>query len=570
MKKIVLLLSFVLFSFVIQAQQFQISSEVKEHIKERVDNGMNVSIAVGYIDGENVKFFSYGKSALENGFDVDENSVYEIGSISKVFTCILLAENVLDGKMKLSDPIENYLPEHVKVPSRNSKIITLKDLATHSSGLPRMPNNFAPSNPLNPYFDYTIDLAYDFMTGHELTRDIGSRFEYSNYGMGMLGNILELESGMSYEDLMVKRIADVLNMDDTRIIFTNSMKNYLARAHSNGKEVENWDLRALAGAGAIRSTTSDMVKFLKANITTNETLLNKAMKKSHQTAYKNVKQNFEMGLGWHYAIDKTVVWHNGGTGGYRAFAGFVEGTTKGVVVLTNSSQSVDDIGLKLLDDTRKLEMPKISIANALEKEINSNGITKALVFYSKAKIEDLGTYNFGEDELNRLGYDYLARDNMDIALVLFKLNVKMHPNASNPYDSLGEVYLKQGDSTLAVANYKKSLELNPGNDNAEKILNDLGVTNVIKDVIVSNDVLQSYVGKYQLSPNFNITVTKKDQQLFVQATGQNQFEVFASSQNEFYLKVVTASVTFNSDDKGKIISLTLHQGGQNTPGIKIE
>ena len=570
MKKNVLFLSFVWFSFALYAQQFKISSEVKEHIKERVDKGINVSIAVGYIDGENVEFFSYGKSALENGFEVDENSVYEIGSISKVFTCILLAENILNGKMKLSDPIENYLPKRVKVPSRNSKTITLKDLATHSSGLPRMPNNFTPSNPLNPYFDYTIDLAYDFMSEHELARDIGSQFEYSNYGMGMLGHILELESGMSYEDLIRKRIADVLNMDDTRVVFNNRMKNSLARAHSNGKEVENWDLPALAGAGAIRSTTSDMVKFLKANMVTNETTLNKAMKISHQVAYKNKEQKFEMGLGWHYAIDKTVVWHNGGTGGYRAFAGFIEGTTKGVVVLTNSSQSVDDIGLKFLDDTRKLEMPKISIANVLETEINSNGITKALMFYGKAKKEDLGIYNFGEDELNGLGYNYLGKNNMAVALALFKLNVKMHPNASNPYDSLGELYLKQGDSTLAIVNYKKSLELNPGNENAKKILNDMGVTNVVKDVIVSNEVLQTYVGKYQLSPNFNITVTKKEQHLFIQATGQSLFEVFASSQNEFYLKVVSASVTFNSDDNGKIKSLTLHQGGQNTPGIKIE
>lgn len=570
MKRFTLFFSFVCFSFALYAQQFQIPQEVKDHIKERVDNGINVSIAIGFIDGDDVNFFSYGKSALENGFDVDENSVYEIGSISKVFTGILLAENVLYGRMKLSDPLEKYLPEQVKVPVRNSKEIDLKDLATHSSGLPRMPNNFTPTNPLNPYFDYTVELAYDFMSRHELVRDIGSRFEYSNYGMGMLGHILELESGKSYENLVVNRITNVLNMDDTRVVFTKRMKNNLARAHSNGREVENWDIPALAGAGAIRSTTSDMVKFLKANMESDTSTLNKAMKMSHKVAYKNEEQNFEMGLGWHYAIDKTVVWHNGGTGGYRAFAGFVKGTTKGVVVLTNSSEGVDDIGLKLLDDTRKLEMPKISIGNVLEKEINSNGIEEAIEFYNIAKKEESITYNFGEDELNNLGYKYLVKENIAVALAIFKLNVKMHPNASNPYDSLGEAYLKQGDSTLAIRNYKKSLELNPGNDNAQRVLKNLGIAKVVEEVIVSDEVLQTYVGKYQLTPNFNITVTKKDLRLFIQATGQSQFEVFASAQNKFYLKVVTASITFNSDDGGKVISLTLHQGGQNPTGIKIE
>ena len=572
MKKIIVLFSFIIFSFVVTAQQTKITSEVKDHIKARVDNGLNVAIVVGLIDGDSVEYFSYGKTALENGQDVDENSVFEIGSISKTFTTIMLADEVLKGNMKLLDPLSKYLPKNVKVPSRNNRVITLKDLATHSSGLPRLPNNMSPTNPNNPYADYTIEQAYSFLSGYELPRDVGETFEYSNFGMGILGHALELKNNKTYEELLIERIANKLEMNNTRIVFTDNMKNHLAKGHSNGREVENWDLPSLAGAGAIRSTASDMVKYLQANMGIKKTTLYDAMLMTHKSAYKNEGQNFEMGLGWHYALDKSVVWHNGGTGGYRSFAGFIKDTTKGVVVLTNSVESVDAIGLKLLDDTRQLEMPKLSIVNILEEDITANGIESGIALYKKLKADSLDKYNFNEGELNRLGYSFLGKDKNDIALEIFKLNVAVYPKASNPYDSLGEAYLKQGDSTLAITNYKKSLELNPANDNAKKILIDLGVNEaeVIKDINVSVEVLETYVGKYQLAPTFIITITRKESKLFLQATGQPQFEVFPSSQNEFYLKVVEASITFNKGDDGDIESLILHQGGQKVPGKKIE
>jgi CubicO group peptidase (beta-lactamase class C family) len=360
MKKTIFLFSFIFLSFAITAQQTKISKEIKDHIKARVDNGINVAIVVGFIDGDSVEFFSYGKTALTNGKDVDENTVFEIGSISKTFTTIMLADEILKGNMKLSDPLSKYLPGDVKVPSRNNRIITLKDLATHSSALPRMPTNFTPTNPNNPYADYTIELAYDFMKNLELPRDIGESYEYSNFGMGMLGHALELQNNKSYEELLIERIANPLGMDNTRIVFTKSMLNHLAKGHSNGREVENWDLPAMAGAGAIRSTASDMVKYLQANMGIIKSPMYDAMTMTHKIAYENEGQNFKMGLAWHYENEEDIIWHNGGTGGYISFAGFSKSTNKGVVVLTNTTEGMNDIGFKLLDDSRKLEMPKVS------------------------------------------------------------------------------------------------------------------------------------------------------------------------------------------------------------------
>ena len=194
------LLVFFQFTF---SQNASISSEVKEHIKARVDNKFNPSITLAYIEGDDVSYFNFGKPEIENEKTVNENTVYEIGSISKVFTTILLADEVVKGNMKLSDPASKYLPKEINVPQRNGRLITLLDLATHTSGLPRMPENINPEDYNNPYADYTVALLYDYISNYELRRDIGSQYEYSNFGMGLLGHILELHTGETYENLVI-------------------------------------------------------------------------------------------------------------------------------------------------------------------------------------------------------------------------------------------------------------------------------------------------------------------------------------------------------------------------------
>ena len=124
---------------------------------------------------------SYGQSGT--GRPLDGNTVFEIGSISKVFTALVLADMVRKGELALEDPVAKYLPDTVKVPARNGRQITLLDLATQSSGLPRMPTNFTPKDPANPYADYTIRQLYDFLSGYQLPRDPGERYEYSNLGL---------------------------------------------------------------------------------------------------------------------------------------------------------------------------------------------------------------------------------------------------------------------------------------------------------------------------------------------------------------------------------------------------
>src|SRR5207248_8908991 len=217
-------------------------SAIRAVIKERVDAKRSSGIAVGILDPDgHTRVFAYGTSGTSR--PLDANSVFEIGSITKTFTATTLADMAAKGEVMLDDPVAKYLPSGSKVPSRNGREITLVDLATQSSGLPRMPTNFHPKDPTNPYADYTEQQAIDFVSSYQLTRDVGAEYEYSNLGMGLLGIALARREGTSYEQLVRKHVIDPLQMSDTRVTFTSSMRERLALGHDDaGPVVSTWDI----------------------------------------------------------------------------------------------------------------------------------------------------------------------------------------------------------------------------------------------------------------------------------------------------------------------------------------
>ena len=197
---------------------------------------------------------------------------------------------------------------------------------------------------------------------------------------------------------------------------------------------------------------------------------------------------------------------------------------------------------------------------------------EGLKTYSDLKKNNATEYDFGENELNRLGHQYLNNQEIEKALAVFKLNVEAYPSSSNAYGNYAEALMKNGDKERAITNFKKSVELNPANPKAIEKLKELGVdtSNIIKEIMVDEAILETYVGKYELAPSFILTVSRNDKQLKIQATGQPEFPVFPKSKNEFYLKVVEAQLTFNKNEEGQVESVTLHQNGQSIPGKKIE
>jgi CubicO group peptidase (beta-lactamase class C family) len=366
---------------------------------------------------------------------------------------VILADMVSKGTVRLDQPVAELLPPGTVVPSRGGKQITLADLASHISGLPRMPSNFAPKDPANPYADYDGARMLAFLASHQLQHDIGTRYEYSNIGAGLLGFALANKAGMSYEALVTERLLRPLGMSETAITLTPAMRARLAPGHNpGGQPVANWELDALAGAGALRSSVHDMLKYLAANISPESTPLAAALRLTHGSRFQ-IGARTAVGLAWHRIISPsgdTVLAHDGGTAGYVTFAAFDPKRRVGVVVLSNSSSPIQDIGLHLLDERAPLTRPA-----------------------------------------------------------------------------------------------------------AQR-----------KEITLSADALQRFVGEYPLAPTFVITISRVGDNLFAQATGQPRFPLFAETPTTFFFKVVDAQLEFETDSTGNATAVVLVQNGARQRAVK--
>jgi serine-type D-Ala-D-Ala carboxypeptidase/endopeptidase len=339
-------------------------AEIRSILADRIDiQKQSVGIVIGVIDPQGHRVVAYGSLERGDKRPLDGNTLFEIGSITKVFTALLAADMAQRGELKLDDPIAKYLPSTVKIPERNGRQITIVDLATHTSGLPRMPGNFRPKDPENPYADYSVDELYSFLSSYELHRDIGVKFEYSNLGFGLLGQVLARRAGMDYEKLVVTRICDPLGMKSTRITLSEAQRKRFAAGHSADMvTAPEWDIPTLAGAGALRSTANDLLLFLAAMMGYTNNPLAEAQKTTLSITRPTGSPFMDSGLGW--VIDTRgggqIIWKNGGTGGYRAFIGYSPQTRIGIVALSNAStgEGMDDIGLHLLDSRFPLSVPE--------------------------------------------------------------------------------------------------------------------------------------------------------------------------------------------------------------------
>lgn len=330
------------------------------------------AMVFGIVDATGARVFALGNRRDAESAPVDGDTLFEIGSITKVFTGLVLQDMVDRGEVKLDDPIGKFLPATVKTPNQNGRQITLLDLATHTSGLPRLPSNLAPKDRNNPYADYTVDQLYAFLSSYTPDRPIGSKSEYSNLGAGLLGHVLALRAGTNYEALVMERICGPLRLDSTRITLGPALRNRLAAGHNKlGYPAANWDLPTLAGAGALRSTANDLLKFLSANIGLTASSLSNAMAQSH-LPHRDAGALGKIGISWYIDTVQGVIWHNGGTGGYRSYAGFSPELRRGILVLANAANDVDDIGQYLLgahDDIEDFTPVKTHRAVALDTKV---------------------------------------------------------------------------------------------------------------------------------------------------------------------------------------------------------
>ena len=330
------------------------NDEIRELLQKRVDQQKQaIGIVVGVVEPAGRRVIAYGNLANADTRILDGDTIFEIGSVTKVFTSLLLADMMNRKEVALDDPAAKYFPDNVSLPERNGKSITLIDLATHRSGLPPLPGNQKPDA------EYGVEDLYQFLSGYTLPRDPGSEYEYSNLGAGLLAHILARRARTDYGSLIRTRITQLLNMPDTGVTLSPSMKQRMSAGHNTMlTPVANSDLPApLAGAGALRSSANDMLKFLEAFLGYRESSLTPSMKAMLEV--RRPAGQTEIGLGWLiYPTDgREIIWHNGKTAGFYSFVGYDPITRVGVVVLSNATRSgVDDIGFHLLN-------PKLPLAN---------------------------------------------------------------------------------------------------------------------------------------------------------------------------------------------------------------
>jgi len=322
-------------------------NNIDDIVKPYLEHKTSKAISIGIYSKGKVDYYNYGICSEANPIAPTENSIYEIGSITKTFTGILLAQMVAEGKVNYDDPISKYLPHGVAIWD-DSLSITLKELASHTSGLPRIPSNLYMQmfkNIDNPYKDYTDQDLYSFLKKYSPKDRAERKVDYSNLGMGLLGNILAITDQTDYKTLIEKRITTPLRMEHT---YTGYREDTQITGHNGfGKPTPGWEEQTLEGAGAIRSNVSDLMKYLEANLK-NEV----AYAESH-TVVASQNENMQVGLAW-FTIkpkdsDSELLFHNGGSGGFRSVILISKEHQTGVVVLSNCIESVDDVGFRLME-----------------------------------------------------------------------------------------------------------------------------------------------------------------------------------------------------------------------------
>ena len=372
-------------------------ADIRNILAERLKGfEKSVGIVVGMIDPSGRRVVAHGSMGVANRRPVNGDTLFETGSITKVFASLLLADMVEKGEVALDDPVAKYLPTGVKMPERNGKPITLLDLSTHRSGLPRMPSNFNPKDPSRPYIDYPVERLYEFLDSHELRRDVGAEYEYSNLGAGLLAFVLSRRAGTDFETALRARVFRPLGMTSTVIALTPALQSRMTTAHSSAFRLAPtplWDFTpAFFGAGALRSSANDLLTFLAANLGYVKTPLSAAMARMRRV-HADGEASFKMGLGWQIESfhGSEIVWKGGASYGSRAFSGFDPKSGVGVVVLSNynSGSGIDDIGRHVLN-------PQAPVDNgSVVKPQERTAVTLATEFLDKYA----GRYRFSESEI---------------------------------------------------------------------------------------------------------------------------------------------------------------------------
>jgi len=395
--------------------------------------------------------------------------------------------------------------------------------------------------------------------------------------------LIEKVTGKTYAEVLKERIFEPLDMKDSG--YDNHADILKKRATGYAKQNNAYinsrylDMSIPYAAGSLYSTVEDLYKWDQA-LYKNELLPQKYMDlffKKHITAFGDRGYAYGWMVGKE-ALGNTkdsipVVAHGGGINGFNTLISRAPSDKSLVVLLNNTGGApLNQISqaIRGILNNKTYDMPKKSLVIEMSGIAEKQGLDAGIAFYNTNK--DSNDYEINEDEMNQFGYELMAAENFEDAAKIFEINMERFPKSSNVYDSYAEAMMKLGKTEKAIEYYTTSVEMNPMNQNGIDMLKNLGVdtAELAKEVEVPDNILESYVGKYELQPGFILEITKEGQQMKAQATGQGTVEIFPKSENMFYVKGVEAEIQFNKAEDGSIKSLTLFQGGQEMEGLKLE
>ena len=350
----------------------QLEPLIRKHCVPFMNCGKSIGLAVAVVTPTNATIMTFGRPSLSSGPQTGTNTVFEIGSITKTFTALTLAREIEHGMVRLEQPVQELLPPGVELPEA-ARGVTLRHLTTHSSGFPRLAANQSQLRSLgmllfgsDPYAGYTEADLLNAVRTVKLQSKPGTKFCYSNFAMTLLGHLLATKAGSSYEALAKREVCLPLGMQDTTVTFDRSQAPRAAQGYRAvlrcGPVVlalrsDPWFKgNNLGGAGALRSTASDMLKYLQANMHPDGQPLEHALVESHRELFQE-DERMALGMNWirtqSERLQQAMIWHNGGTGGFRSFIGFTADSRFGVLILSNSTEGVDDVAVELLRDLAK-------------------------------------------------------------------------------------------------------------------------------------------------------------------------------------------------------------------------
>lgn len=498
-------------------------------------------------DGKVLYRKAFGKANLELDVHMTSENVFEVGSITKQFTSVAILMLLEEGKLSLEDDITKFIPEY---PTKGKKI-TVHHLLTHTSGIKSYTSMQSFGEVM--MIDESPLKFIDFFKNEPMDFNPGEKYTYNNSGYFILGYIIEKASGITYQKFIQERIFDKIHMNSSYYGSHSKLIKNRASGYQNRGEFSNAQYISLTlpyAAGSIMSSVDDMLKWqtaLNNNVFVKEATLDKAFK--NYTLNDGNKINYGYGWSINEINNIPTIEHGGAIPGYLSMGVFVPSKKVYVILFSNCGcQSPTNAALEIT--ALAIDSPKINKENSMQ--------------LSTAQLNKwVGAYQFNNDVIRYISLKenqlYSKREGSPEAF-------KIHPTSPNSF-SFEDGFISYN---FSMKEGKKTVLFKNRIDKAEGVFTDKKAPKDKEVITVAADLLKTYEGVFEIQPGFNLTISANKNQLYVQATGQQQFELFAESTTSFFLKVVKASVEFHENDQGKVNTLTLNQGGRAMMATKKE